>query len=142
MDVVFLIGRILFVVPFVTSGIMNHLLAGSRAVEYARSMPVRPPAPELFVPLSGLVIVLGGISVAAGIWGDLGAILLGGFAGSVAPFAHAFWRIDDPAESANQMAHFFKNVGLLGGAIILFWLFNQAQDPPLTITDALFDRID
>lgn len=38
-----------------------------------------------------------------------------------------------------QMVMFMKNLSLLGAAIIVFWLFNQSVDPPLTITDSLFD---
>jgi hypothetical protein len=40
-----------------------------------------------------------------------------------------------------QMSQFMKNVGLLGAAIIIFWLYNQAQDVDASITDALFGRI-
>jgi hypothetical protein len=36
---------------------------------------------------------------------------------------------------------FFKNVALLGAALIIFYLYNQGQDLDLSITDALFGRI-
>ncbi|HZA89231.1 MAG TPA: DoxX family protein [Solirubrobacterales bacterium] len=62
MDVVFLIGRILFVVPFVLSGLTNHF--SRQGVEYARNYGA--PAPGLMVPLSGAAIVAGGLSVALG----------------------------------------------------------------------------
>jgi hypothetical protein len=41
----------------------------------------------------------------------------------------------------NQMAHFMKNMALVGAALVLFYAFNQLQaDAGLSITDPLFDR--
>lgn len=141
MDVVFLVGRILFGVLFVISGLFAHLgEGGKQGREYARSLGA--PAPDLLVPLSGVAIVAGGLMIAFGVWADLGAILIIGFLIGITPIMHAFWKIDDEQMRAIQMAMFMKNVALLGAAIIVFWLFNQLVDPPLTITDALFDRID
>jgi putative oxidoreductase len=141
MDVVFLVGRILFGVLFVSSALSAHLGAGGKTGrEYARSMGA--PAPDLLVPLSGIAILVGGLMIIFGVCADLGAILIIGFLVSITPIMHAFWKIDDEQMKAIQTAMFFKNVALLGSAIILFWLFNQLVDPPLTITDALFDRID
>jgi len=87
MDVGFLIGRILFAVPFVLSGFTNHF--SRQGVEYARGYGA--PAPELMVPLSGVAIVAGGLSVALGIWADLGALVLAAFALLILPIMHAFW---------------------------------------------------
>ena len=77
MDVLFLIGRILFALVFLFSGSTVHLLQARQGIEYARMN--RVPAPELLVPLSGLIAVLGALSVILGIWADLGALLLAGF---------------------------------------------------------------
>ena len=141
MDVVFLIGRILFGSLFVFSALTVHLGEGGKTGrEYARSLGA--PAPDLLVPLSGIAILTGGLMIVFGIWADLGAILIVGFLIGITPIMHAFWKIDDEQMKAIQSAMFFKNVALLGSAIIIFWLFNQLVDPPLTITDALFDRID
>jgi putative oxidoreductase len=139
MDVVFLVGRILFALIFVASGFMAHLAQARGMAEYARSQGA--PAPGLMVPLSGVVIIVGGLSVALGVYADLGALLLAGFAFSVAFFMHAFWREQDPQMQQNQMAHFMKNMALVGGALVLFYTFNQLQaDAGLSITDPLFDR--
>src|SRR5919106_3274233 len=99
MDVVFLIGRILFAVPFVLSGLTNHF--SRQGVEYARNY--NAPAPELTVPLSGAAIVTGGLSVALGIWGDLGALVLAAFALAVPPIMHAFWRGEGAQAQQMQM---------------------------------------
>lgn len=91
MDVLFLIGRILFAVLFVSSGLFGHLGEGGReGREYARSMGA--PAPDLLVPLSGVAIIAGGVMVALGIFADLGAVLIAGFLIGITPIMHSFWR--------------------------------------------------
>jgi putative oxidoreductase len=139
-DVVFLIGRVLFAVLFVSSGFMAHLgEGGKQGREYARSLGA--PYPDLLVPLSGITIIAGGVMIALGIWADLGALLIIGFLASITPIMHAFWKVEDAQERQVQSAMFFKNVALLGAALIIFYLYNQGQDLDLSITDALFGRI-
>jgi hypothetical protein len=54
---------------------------------------------------------------------------------------HAFWKEEDPQMQQNQMAHFMKNIAMAGGALVIFFTYNQLQgDAPLSITDPLFDR--
>jgi putative oxidoreductase len=139
MDVVFLIGRILLAVPFIQSGLMLHF--SRQGVEYARSY--NAPAPDLMVPLSGAAIVAGGVSVALGIWGDLGALVLAAFSLAILPVMHAFWKETEPQAQQMQMVNFVKNVSMAGGALILFYAFNQLQgEAGLSITDPLFGRGD
>jgi putative oxidoreductase len=139
MDVVFLVGRILFALIFIFSGAAIHL--SRQGVEYARAYGA--PAPEILVPLSGAVAIAGGILVVLGIWGDVGALLIAGFLIGITPFMHAFWREEDQQAQQNQMAHFLKNLAMLGGALVIFYLFNQLQgEAGLSITDPLFERAD
>jgi putative oxidoreductase len=79
--------------------------------------------------------------IATGIWADFGAVLVIGFLVGITPIMHAFWKIDDPQMKAIQNAMFFKNAALLGGALIIFYVYNQGQDLDLSITDALFPGI-
>jgi putative oxidoreductase len=140
MDVIFLIGRILFALVFVSSGFMAHLgEGGKQGREYARSLGA--PSPDLLVPLSGVAIIVGGLLIAFGIWADLGALLIIGFLIGITPVMHAFWKVDDPQMQQIQSAMFFKNVALLGAALIIFYIYNQGQDLDLSITDSLFGRI-
>jgi uncharacterized membrane protein YphA (DoxX/SURF4 family) len=136
MDIVLLIGRLLFVGIFVASG-FNHFSQGAR--DYAKLKGA--PNPETLVPLGGAVIIAGGISVGIGLWADLGALLLIGFSVSVAMVMHAFWKESDPQTQQNEMAHFMKNMSMAGAGIVIFWLYNQSQDVPASVTDALFGRI-
>jgi putative oxidoreductase len=140
MDVVFLLGRVLFGLLFVSSGFMAHLGEGGKlGREYARGLGA--PNPDLLVPLSGIAIIAGGTMIALGIWADLGALLIIGFLIGITPVMHAFWKIEDAQMQQIQSAMFFKNVALLGAALIIFYVYNQGQDLDLSITDALFGRI-
>ena len=139
MDVLFLIGRIVFALVFLFSGSTVHLFQARQGIEYARIYKV--PAPGLLVPLSGLMAVAGALSVILGVWPDLGALLLIAFLLPVAFFMHGFWRETDEQTKANQMAHFMKNMAMAGGALVLFYAYNQLQgDAGLSITDPLFGR--
>lgn len=137
MDAIFLLGRILFAVLFVSSGLFGHLGEGGRQGRaYAKSMGA--PAPDLLVPLSGFTIIAGGLMVALGLWGDLGALLILGFLVSITPIMHAFWKMPEGMDRQIQMVMFMKNLGLAGAALIVFWVFSELEDPPLTLTDSLF----
>jgi putative oxidoreductase len=138
MDVVFLIGRILFVVPFLLS-VQIHLLNREQGVQYARMYNV--PLAELGVPLTGLMALVGGLSVLLGVWGDLGALLIAAFLFLITPFMHAFWREQDAMQRGIQTAMFTKNFALAGGALVLFYVWNKLQgDAGASLTDPLFGR--
>jgi putative oxidoreductase len=139
MDVVFLVARVLFAIVFVISGATVHLLQRRQGIEYARSYGV--PMPEIGVPLTGLMAVVGGVLVALGLWGDLGALLIAAFLLLITPLMHAFWRETEPMQQQMQMVNFMKNTALLGGALALFYTWNQLQgDAGLSLTDPLFGR--
>jgi putative oxidoreductase len=139
MDVVFLIGRILFVAIFVFSGVTVHIIGREQSIQYARAYG--SPLPELGVPLTGVVAILGGLSVLLGVWADLGALLIAGFLVLITPIMHAFWKEQDPTQRQNQLFNFLKNTALLGGALVIFYVYNQLQgDAGLSLTDPLFGR--
>ena len=139
MDVVFLIGRVLFGLLFVFSGFMAHLGAGGReGREYARSLGA--PAPDILVPLSGVSIIAGGLMVALGLWADLGALVLIATLAPITYYMHPFWKFEG-MDRVTQQAMFFKNFAMIGGFIVIFWLYNQGQDVAASLTDALFGWI-
>lgn len=136
MDVIALIGRLVFVVMFLNSG-LKHFQQRDAMVAYARS--TGGPDPELMVPLSGAMLLAGGVLIAIGLWPDLGALLLAGFLFPVAYYMHAYWKIDDPQMRAMQEAQFWKNVSLGGASILLFALFVEFGDHlGLTVSGPLF----
>lgn len=135
MELIELIGRLVFVAMFVRSGI-QHFAKRESMVAYARSSGA--PAPELMVPLTGLMILGGGVLVALGLWADLGALLIAAFLVPTAYYMHAFWKVDDPMMRATQDAHFMKNISLAGAALALFGLYNLVGDDLWMITGPLF----
>ena len=135
MEVIELIGRLVFVTMFVRSGI-RHFANRESMVAYARSSG--GPAPELLVPLTGVMILAGGVLVAVGVWADLGALLIAAFLVPTAYYMHAFWKVEDPMMRSVQDAHFMKNMSLAGAALALFALYNLVGDDVWTITGPLF----
>ncbi|MFI6869758.1 DoxX family protein [Nocardia sp. NPDC050406] len=135
MDVVVLIGRILFVVLFLSSGI-GHLTQADGMAGYAQSKGV--PMPKLAVQVSGVVLVLGALMVLFGVWADLGALLLVVFLLPTAFLMHAFWKEADAMAKQNEMIQFNKDVSLAGAALALFAFFAHTAELGLTVTGPLF----
>ena len=133
MDVVFLIGRILFAYLFLSSA-MGHLTKTGMMAGYAQSRGV--PAAKVAVFGSGLVILVGGILVLLGLWGDLGSMLLVLFLVPTAFLMHGFWGEQDPQSRAMEMVQFNKDIALAGAA--LAFLVVYAGDPGITLTGSLF----
>lgn len=134
MDIVALIGRVLFALIFINSG-LGHFARREQMTGYAQYRGV--PAARLLVPLTGLQILAGGLSVALGAWADLGTLLLAAFLLPTAVLMHPFWKEQDEQAKGVEMAQFFKNVALAGASLALFVAFNQGAFG-LTLTDPLF----
>jgi uncharacterized membrane protein YphA (DoxX/SURF4 family) len=137
MEIVFLIGRILFAFMFVMSGI-NHLTKADHMVGYAQFKGV--PSPKLAVQGSGVVLLLGGLSVILGVWADLGAIVLAAILVIMAVKMHNFWAIEDAQAKQADMIGFMKNISMAGGAVFMFALtaIDGAKYGP-AITESLFN---
>jgi len=135
MDIVLIIGRILFALIFVNSGLM-HFTKSSATVGYAQYKKV--PAAKIAVPLSGVMILVGGLYVALGIYADLGALLIAIFCLVSAFTMHNFWTIDDATAKQGETAQFFKNLSLAGAALIIFVLVGSGADIGASITGAFF----
>ncbi|OGZ96594.1 MAG: hypothetical protein A2847_01805 [Candidatus Sungbacteria bacterium RIFCSPHIGHO2_01_FULL_50_25] len=118
MELAFLIGRILYGGFFVVMG-MNHFTKFAPMVAYASSK--RVPFPRVSVPVTGLMIVLGGLGIASGATAYLrvSVFLISVFLLLVSLFMHNFWAIADPQEKTLQMVHFLKNAALLGAGLML-----------------------
>jgi putative oxidoreductase len=134
MDVVALIGRILFVLIFLTSGV-GHLSQTAAMAGYATAK--RVPAATAATIGSGVVLLVGALLVLLGIWGDLGALLLVVFLVPTALVMHAFWTERDPVAKQQERIAFLKDIGLAGAALLIFVMY--ARDAVgLTITGPLF----
>ncbi|MFW6723172.1 DoxX family protein [Streptomyces aculeolatus] len=137
MDVLVLIGRILFVPLFLSSAV-GHLTQTKQMGQYAAAKGV--PAAGPATAGSGVLLLAGGISVLLGVWADLGALLLVVFLVPTALLMHAFWKEEDAQAKQTEMIHFNKNIALAGAALMLFAFFSYVGDDlGLTVTGPLFD---
>ena len=106
MDIVLLAARVLFAFMFLGSGI-NHLKQADAMTGYAQFKKV--PMPKLSVQLSGVVMLLGGLSVILGVWTDIGALVLSVLLVLMAVKMHDFWKADE-ASKQQEMIGFLKNI--------------------------------
>jgi len=109
-----LVGRILFALIFLFASI-GHFSAGE--IGYAASQGV--PIASFLVPFSGILALIGGLSILLGYKTKTGAWLIVIFLVPVTFMLHKFWAVTDPMMQQIQMAMFMKNIALVGGALIL-----------------------
>ena len=128
MEILLLVGRIIFGAFFVMSGI-NHFTNLGMMSGYAGSKNV--PAPGLAVIGSGVMLVLGGLSVILGLLPILGLWLLILFLVPTSVIMHNFWTISDAQQRAAEQVNFLKNAALIGAALALMY---GATAWPLTLT--------
>jgi putative oxidoreductase len=133
MDWVFLIGRSLFAYLVIGSGVA-HLTQTKAMAGYAGSKGV--PSPELLTRLTGVQLLLGGLSVLLGVWGDLGSILLLLFLVPTAFLMHGFWKESEAMAKQMEMVQFNKDIALAGATLAFWWVFDSSVG--LTITGPLF----
>jgi putative oxidoreductase len=108
------LGRALFAAIFVLA-LPTHLASGT--IAYAAQSGV--PFAGLLVPASGVLAFLGGLSILLGYRARLGAWLIVAFLVPVTLSMHAFWKVTDSGMGQLQFAMFMKNLGLLGGALLI-----------------------
>jgi uncharacterized membrane protein YphA (DoxX/SURF4 family) len=131
-DEIFLLGRILFALVFLRFGVV-HLTQTDGSAQYAAYKGV--PNARAMVLFTGVANIAGGIAVVLGIWMDLAALGLAIFCVLAGFFMHRFWAETDPQTKQAEMAQFFKNISIAGGALILVAVSERA---PYTITDGVF----
>ena len=119
MDIVMIIGRVLFALIFVSSGI-NHFTKTQAMTGYAQFKKV--PAAKASILLSGILLALGGVSVILGVYADLGALVLAALLVIMALKMHDFWSQTDAQAKQTETIAFFKNVSMAGAALFMFAL--------------------
>jgi putative oxidoreductase len=125
--IIILIGRILFVVfPGYVSGYQFHIKNSKMAEGYARSVGF--PMPEIAGLPAGVWLGLASISVALGIYPDIGALMFAAFVIPAAWYFHRFWAVEDPAQKQVQTSYFYRNMIILGASLIMFGFFAAAGD--------------
>jgi uncharacterized membrane protein YphA (DoxX/SURF4 family) len=131
-DAIFLIGRILFASVFLRFGVV-HLAQTEGSAQYAAYKGV--PRARTVVVVTGAAMLVAAVAVILGIWMDLAALGLAIYCVVAGVVMHDFWRQTDPQTRQAEMAQFYKNISIAGGALILLAVSEHA---PLAITDGLF----
>lgn len=116
MKVLQLIGRFFFGLVFLVNGIAGHFMSHDLLSRYAGSKGV--PFPEVLIIITGIMIVLGGLSVITGYRRKLGLWLLVAFLVPVAFIMHDFWAVP-PEQAMAERAQFMKDMALAGAAAIM-----------------------
>ena len=125
-----LVGRII-VGAYYLFNALNHLVfAPGQLAEYAASKGV--PLPLLAVIVSGLLLLIGGLSILLGVFPRIGVLALVVFFLPVTFWMHNFWAFEDPQARAIQMVNFLKNLGLMGSALI-FLAIPEPWEPSLKL---------
>ena len=138
MDVLQLIGRIVFVLVFLGSGFAGHFGDTNNMVGYAESRGLKNARP--LVLLSGAWIIVAALSVALGVFTDIGLLMVAAFALSAAFLIHRFWTDEDQMTQQIEMTNFMKNLSIAGAAITLFVFYGVFGEViGFQITDPAFD---
>ena len=74
--------------------------------------------PETLVKINAAAQIAGGLALASGKAPRIGALVLAATMVPSTVSGHPFWSESDPAVKKTMQMHFFKNLSMLGGAII------------------------
>jgi putative oxidoreductase len=118
------LGRLFYSLIFVVAG-FGHFT--HQEIAYAAAQGI--PFAGVLVPVSGIMAIVGGLSILLGFHGKLGAWLLVLFLVPVTLTMHNFWAVKDPMMQQMQMAMFLKNISMLGSALF----FAQIGTGPLSL---------
>jgi putative oxidoreductase len=150
MNIILVLGRILFVLVFILSGAQKLMdipgtatLIGSKVVlpemltaytpqlETATGMAM----PTMLAILVGVVEIGAALMIAANIGARAGAVLLILFTIAATWYFHPFWTMTDPKDYADNMIQALKNLSLIGGLLVIFVIgpwrpgFDRYPDP-------------
>ncbi len=114
MSIILLIGRFLFSAIFIVKA-FHHF--SPQAMEHATGMGV--PLPILFVPLSGVLSLAGGLSILLGYKAKIGAWLLIVFLLPITLWMHQYWHAETPFAAMMHQYCFLKNLSMIGACCMI-----------------------
>jgi len=116
MVTLFLIGRFILGLYWLHAA-YNHICKPSSLTAYAESKKV--PSPRAAVIGTGIIALVGGLSVILGVYPTWGILLLVIFLLGVSFRIHAFWAVQDPVEKMNDRISFWKNLAFAAAMLML-----------------------
>ena len=130
-----LTGRVLFVGLFAYSA-RGHIRNHARYASIARG---KLPIPDVAGWPTGVFLLVADVSIVAGIWPDVGSLMIAAFLVPTTLLFHRFWTLTDAAARRPQQGFFYRNVSLLGAALSLFVLFSVVGHIPFAVTGPAFN---
>jgi len=118
-DYIFLLSRIILGFYFLFNG-FNHFRNLNYMAEWVKSKNI--PVPKLMVVLTGILLLIGGISILFGIYIEIGILALTLFFLPVTFIMHDFWREKDPQMKMIHMINFMKNLALWAAILSLLFV--------------------
>jgi putative oxidoreductase len=115
------IGRVLLSVVFIVFGYLQftnigNYIANPAVVKAAATSGIL--SPTVIAYLVAAIDLFGGLLILVGYQTRWAAVVLIVFILLTFIFAHNFWTMEGAARAANQ-AHFYKNLSLIGGLLLL-----------------------
>ena len=127
MGVVFLIIRFILGGYFAWLGV-QHLDAYSREQLVANARAKNLPMPLAAVPLFGLMLTIGGVSLVTGLFPAAGVAMLWSFLIPATFVMHRFWRIGDAQARGRERRQFVRKLTL---AVVVLTFLLVPQPWPL-----------
>ena len=115
-DILIRIAELLLAVVFVLGGVATLRNPHSRAEQLAR---FRLPLPIVLVRFNAVVMITAGLALALNIIPGLASAVLAAVLVPTTEYGHAFWVAEENARQ-EQIAHFVKNLAVLGGLVAIF----------------------
>lgn len=119
MEILFLIGRLIVGLFYVNSAI-RHFTKVEMMSGYVQSKGV--PASKTAVIVTGILLLIGGLSILTGYQPNVGIVALVVFFLPVAFTMHAFWKVEDQTMKMMEMVNFKKDIALMGSALMFLAL--------------------
>lgn len=110
------LGHILLSAIFISGGWGALSKPGGRPKKVAAA---GIPEPELAVTLNGATMVITGVLLGLDIAPKVAATVLLGSMIPTTVVGHPFWKEEPGPERQHQLTHFLKNLGLIGGLLLV-----------------------
>ena len=122
MSAILVIARIILGIYLLSAG-SAHFAKLEMMTGYAKYKKL--PAAKLGVIVSGLFLLVGGLTVLLGYYVDLGVLAVAVFLILAALVFHNFWTISDATAKQPEQINFMKNFGLAAALLIIMVLVSK-----------------
>lgn len=115
-DVLFLVGRLLTALMYLLMG-ANHFVHLPDLIDYGESR--RVPLPLVTVPIGGVALIAGALSIGLGVYQTAGVFIVVAFLVLSALLVHRPLPGDDARTSQRELVNMIRNLALAGTTLTL-----------------------